>query len=136
MEVKLVDSEWERVQLLLSLLAQAEKAQHTFSAEQGPTMHAILPALESLFKAWSLRKNMAKYGDFTDALDAGLNKISEYYEQTATSDAHIIVMLLDPAQKLNHIHLYWGEELLDEAIKHNEVIISVLSFLLCFYTTF
>ncbi|KIK27526.1 hypothetical protein PISMIDRAFT_93201 [Pisolithus microcarpus 441] len=130
MEVELVDSEWERVQLLLSLLAHAEKAQHAFSAEQGPTMHAVLPALEALFKAWSLRKNMLKYVNFTDALDAGLSKISEYYQRTATSDAHIIAMLLDPAQKLNHIRLYWGEELLPEAIKHAEVIVSFFKVIL------
>ncbi|KAI6097481.1 hypothetical protein F5141DRAFT_1011357, partial [Pisolithus sp. B1] len=61
-------------------LQQAEKAQHAFLAEQGPTMHAIHPALEALFKAWLLRKEMVKYTEFTDALDAGLSKISEYYQ--------------------------------------------------------
>ncbi|KIK25428.1 hypothetical protein PISMIDRAFT_73410, partial [Pisolithus microcarpus 441] len=103
-------------------LQQAEKAQQAFSSEQGPMMHAVLPALEVLFKALSSQREAAKYADFTDALDAGLNKVAEYYEQTAASNAHVIAMLLNPAQKLSYIHTYWGEDLLSEVVQHAEVI--------------
>ncbi|KIK15466.1 hypothetical protein PISMIDRAFT_16516 [Pisolithus microcarpus 441] len=80
MDLKLTESKWDNIWLLLSLLAQAEKAQQAFSTEQGPTMHTILPALEVLFKAWSSWKESTKYADFTDALEAGLSKIAKYYE--------------------------------------------------------
>ncbi|KAI5992932.1 hypothetical protein EDD15DRAFT_2167604 [Pisolithus albus] len=92
MELELTDAEWERVQHLLSLLSYAEKAQHAFSTEQGPTLHTALPALEALHKAWSSRKDSAKYVDFSSGLEAGLTKVNEYYERTATSDAHIMAM--------------------------------------------
>ncbi|KIK20970.1 hypothetical protein PISMIDRAFT_49336, partial [Pisolithus microcarpus 441] len=121
--LELTESEWDNIRLLLLLLAQAEKAQQAFFTEQGPTMHTVLPALEALFKAWSSRKESTKYADFTDALEAGLSKIAEYYERMSTSNAHIIAMLLNPAQKLSYIRTYWGEELLAEVVQHAEVII-------------
>lgn len=55
-----MEMEWGRVQLLLSLLGHAEKAQHSFSMEQGPTLHTALPALEALHKAWSSRCKVEK----------------------------------------------------------------------------
>ncbi|KAI6027141.1 hypothetical protein EDC04DRAFT_2605903 [Pisolithus marmoratus] len=91
----------------LDLKKYAERAQHAFSTEQGPTLHSALPALEVLHKAWSICMASAKYHEFTSALDASLTKVSKCYEQTATSNAHIMAMMLDPAQKLNHIHMYW-----------------------------
>ncbi|KIK29637.1 hypothetical protein PISMIDRAFT_72797, partial [Pisolithus microcarpus 441] len=118
--LELSEAEWDHVQLLLSLLGYAEKAQHTFSTEQGPTLHAALPALVALHKAWSLHMDSIKYMDFTDALEAGLHKVSEYYEHTASSDAYIMAMILDPGQKLKHICMYWGEELVTQATQHAE----------------
>ncbi|KAI5990906.1 hypothetical protein EDD15DRAFT_2169791 [Pisolithus albus] len=115
MELELMDAEWERY---------AEKAQHAFSTEQGPTLHTALPALEALHKAWSSRKDSAKYVDFSSGLEASLTKVNEYYEQTATSDAHIMAMLLDPTQKLNHIRTYWGEEQLTQVLQYAEDILS------------
>ena len=55
-------------------------------------LHAALPALEALHKAWSVRKMVAKYSDFYDGLVAGVDKVAEYYDHTADSDAHIIAM--------------------------------------------
>ncbi|KIK17413.1 hypothetical protein PISMIDRAFT_111470 [Pisolithus microcarpus 441] len=123
MELELSEAEWERVQRLLSLLSYAEKAQHAFSTKQGPTLHTALPALEVLHKAWSTRKNSVKYADFTSGLDAGLAKVGDYYERTAASNAHIVAMLLDPAQKLNHIHTYWGEDQLTRVMQYAEDIV-------------
>ncbi|KAI5991213.1 ribonuclease H-like domain-containing protein [Pisolithus albus] len=120
LNLELSEAEWDRVRLLLSLLGYAEKAQHAFSTEHGPTLHAALPALEALHKAWSLRMDSVKYMDFTDALEAALRKVSEYYERTASSDAYIMAMILDPRQKLKHIRTYWGEELVTQATQHAE----------------
>ncbi|KIK28148.1 hypothetical protein PISMIDRAFT_71846, partial [Pisolithus microcarpus 441] len=116
--LELTEVEWVCVQLLLSLLSYAEKAQHASSSEQGLALHTALPTLEVLHKAWSTCKSSAKYRDFTSSLNVGLTKVSMYYEQTATSDAHIMAMLLDPTQKLNHIRTYWGEEQLARVMQY------------------
>ncbi|KIK18212.1 hypothetical protein PISMIDRAFT_109935 [Pisolithus microcarpus 441] len=80
MELELTDAKWEHVQHLLLLLSYAEKAQHTFSTEQGPMLHTALPALEVLHRAWSSCKDSAKYAEFTGGLEASLTKVNEYYE--------------------------------------------------------
>ncbi|KIK15214.1 hypothetical protein PISMIDRAFT_115559 [Pisolithus microcarpus 441] len=117
MALEPTETEWEHVQLLLSLLGHAKKAQHSFSMEQGPMLHTTLPALEALHKV----------GDFTAGLKASLNKISQYYDCTSSSDAHIMAMLLNPAQKLHHIHTYWGEALLAQGLEHAEEIVCLHS---------
>jgi hypothetical protein len=71
---------------------RADSAQHAFSSDQGTTLHLALPALEALHKAWSTRLKREKYQYFAPALDAGLEKIAEYYERTADLDAYTFVM--------------------------------------------
>jgi hypothetical protein len=70
----------------------ADKAQHAFSSDQGTTLHLALPALEALHKAWSTRLTREKYHDFAPALEAGLEKVTEYYERTADLDAYTFAM--------------------------------------------
>ncbi|KIL54468.1 hypothetical protein M378DRAFT_92486, partial [Amanita muscaria Koide BX008] len=119
-DLELTTSEWDRVKLLLDLLSHADMAQHAFSTDQGPMLHLALPALEALWKAWSSRLHREKYSDFKAGLRAGINKVTDYYEKTADSDAYIMAMLLDPSQKTEHIRKYWGDELLAEALMHAE----------------
>ena len=73
-------------------LQHAEKTQHSFSTNSGPTLYAALPALEALHKAWLTRKKGIRYLDFHQALEAGVDKVAKYYQHTTTSDAHIISM--------------------------------------------
>ncbi|KAN0094364.1 Ribonuclease H-like domain containing protein [Tylopilus felleus] len=81
-------------------------------------------SLEALHKAWHSRSLKVDYVDFRVGLEAGVNKIAEYYEKSADSDVYIMAMhmqsLLDPVQKAGHIRCHWGKELCDEAIKHAE----------------
>lgn len=55
-------------------------------------MHLELPALEALHKAWTKQADRSKYRDFVPALKAGLDKIEEYYDRTADSDAYTFAM--------------------------------------------
>ncbi|KAG1779171.1 hypothetical protein EV702DRAFT_1044108 [Suillus placidus] len=112
--------EWSWVQKLLSILGFAELAQHSFSSEEGPTLHLALPALKALHSAWSSHSAQIKYIDFHQALDAAIDKILDYYMKSASSDAHIMAMFLDPTQKAAHIHRYWGNDLLHEALENAE----------------
>lgn len=91
-DLQLTDEEWTRVSMLLGLLAKAEYAQQSFSSDCGPATHLALPALESLHKAWHTRSTKADYIDFWPALEAGVAKISSYYEKTADSNAYIMAM--------------------------------------------
>lgn len=118
--LELSEDEWSRVQKLLSILGFAELAQHSFSSEEGPTLHLALPALKALHSAWSSRSARIKYIDFHQVLDAAVDKISDYYMKSASSDAHIMAMLLDPTQKAAHIRRYWGNDLLHEALENAE----------------
>ncbi|KAH7902996.1 hypothetical protein BJ138DRAFT_1021272 [Hygrophoropsis aurantiaca] len=96
--------EWIRVRLFTDLLAHADRAQQAFSSDAGPSLHYALPALEGLHKAWLSRSEKVKYIDFTDALSAGVEKINEYYEKTADSDAYIFAMCMLSLNFYNDIY--------------------------------
>ncbi|KAF8433098.1 hypothetical protein L210DRAFT_960475 [Boletus edulis BED1] len=118
---QLTDDEWSHVSILLALLGKAEQSQQSFSSDSGPVIHLALPALKSLHKVWHTHSNKTKYIDFWPALEAGVSKITEYYEKTADCDVYIMaILLLDPVQKANHIHRFWGHEMYDDTIKHAE----------------
>ncbi|KAI6103438.1 hypothetical protein F5141DRAFT_1065253 [Pisolithus sp. B1] len=60
MDLELTESEWEHIQLLLSLLVQAKKAQQAFSTEQGLTMHTVLLVLEVLFQGLVIMEGVSQ----------------------------------------------------------------------------
>jgi hypothetical protein len=70
----------------------ADIAQQAFSSDAGTTLHLVVPALETLYKAWSSRARRLKYARFELALDAAANKIDEYYEKTTKTPAYIMAM--------------------------------------------
>jgi hypothetical protein len=70
----------------------ADRPQHTFSLDAGPSLHLALPALEALHKAWSAQLCKDKYLPFTTTLQAAIDKITEYYKKTADSDVVILAM--------------------------------------------
>ncbi|KIK36830.1 hypothetical protein CY34DRAFT_26215 [Suillus luteus UH-Slu-Lm8-n1] len=90
--LELSEDEWSWVQKLLLILGFAELSQHLFFSEDGPSLYLALPALEALHSAWSLHLAQFKYIDFHQALDAAIDKISEYYTKSASSDAHIMAI--------------------------------------------
>jgi hypothetical protein len=57
-----------------------------------PSLHKALPAIETLYAEWEKASRKDRYSIFWPALGAGLEKLKEYYERTAASDAHLIVM--------------------------------------------
>ncbi|KAG8220553.1 hypothetical protein J3R82DRAFT_3286, partial [Butyriboletus roseoflavus] len=91
-DLQLMDAEWDHVLQLLHLLAKAEYTQQSFTSNSGPATHLALPALKSLHKAWYTRSLKAEYLDIWPALEAGVNKVTNYYEKMADSDAYIMVM--------------------------------------------
>ena len=67
-------------------------AQQAFSAAARPTLHNALPAIEKLYSAWEKASEKPRYAQFEPALKAAMEKLNEYYERTADTDAHVIAM--------------------------------------------
>ena len=77
-----------QVRKLISLIIHgqyADVAQQAFSLDSGTTLHLAIPALETLYKAWSSRAARAKYERFAPALKAAAQKLDGYYEKTTES---------------------------------------------------
>ncbi|THU82732.1 hypothetical protein K435DRAFT_690979, partial [Dendrothele bispora CBS 962.96] len=92
--LRLTPEEWNQVDVLIDILTHADKAQQAFSSENEPTLHNAIPALEKLHSAWSVRMNRPKYTQFSDALNAGINKLATYYNKTSDSDAYVFSMCM------------------------------------------
>ena len=93
-DLQLSPDEWGQVKILLDLLSVSERAQQSFSSDCGASVHLVLPALEAMHKAWLSQTSKMKYIDagLIVALNAGIEKIGEYYERSAESDAYIVAM--------------------------------------------
>ncbi|KAF8814624.1 hypothetical protein BYT27DRAFT_7081859, partial [Phlegmacium glaucopus] len=85
-------AEWGHVQTFTNLLATAEKAQQVFSSSTVPTLCNAVPALEKLYTTWEKQQEQPEAAPFQDAIDMAMEKINQYYEKTAESDAHIMAM--------------------------------------------
>lgn len=70
----------------------ADDAQQAFSSDATPSLHTALPAIEEMYAKWEQASQKGRYKPFTDALVAAMDKLNEYYQRTAESDAHIVAM--------------------------------------------
>ncbi|KAH9063531.1 hypothetical protein EDB87DRAFT_199265 [Lactarius vividus] len=108
------EEEWTRVRLLCNILQHADRALHTFSTGSRPTLHTVLPALEKLIAEWQKASGKPRYETFVSALTAGVVELDEYYKCSGPSDAHLMVMVLNPSSKMRHFKKYWDPDLLSE----------------------
>lgn len=76
----------------MTLLQHADDAQQAFSSASVPTLQNVLPALERMHAAWEKASSKPRYSSFKPALNAGMEKLDEYYQRSAASDAHIMAM--------------------------------------------
>ncbi|KAF5337979.1 hypothetical protein D9758_014306 [Tetrapyrgos nigripes] len=118
----LSNDEWIQVNTLIDLLTHADSAQQAFSSEHEPTLHNAIPALERLHIAWEKRKSKTKYTKFTDALNAGVDKLGNYYNKTSDSDAYVFSMLLNPNEKMGYFKANWDEDECKEVLAFTEQI--------------
>lgn len=66
--------------------------QHAFSNKTNPSLCHALPTLECLHKTWTALMSKDKYLSFHDTLNAGLSKVSTYYNKTSAVDAYTMTM--------------------------------------------
>ncbi|OJT02272.1 Zinc finger BED domain-containing protein RICESLEEPER 2 [Trametes pubescens] len=107
---RLEDSDWRRVHLCLDILADANRYHQLFSAETVPTIHRVIPALESLCTRWERKLDNVKYAIFHPAIRRGLDKLGKYYNKLDNSDVYVLSLLLHPYYKLSYIETKWGGE--------------------------
>ncbi|OJT06528.1 Zinc finger BED domain-containing protein RICESLEEPER 2 [Trametes pubescens] len=113
---RLEDSDWKRVSLCTDILADANRYHQLFSADKVPTIHRVIPALESLCTKWENKLDDAKYALFHSAIRRGLDKLGKYYTKLDNSEVYVLSLLLHPYYKLSYIEQKWGgeKEQLDE----------------------
>jgi len=103
-----------------------------------------------LHAGWTKAASKDKYEPFHEALEAATDKLEEYYNKTAASDAHIIsmgkvilfpsmlsgqlgfVLVLHPDKKLVHFKKYWSKPLQTDVrtLLQEKVIIHLFSSLI------
>ncbi len=146
---KLSEDHWKRVKLCADILAvrnyvysttyalltqalnqDANAYQQVCSSSHAPTLHNVIPAMESLSSRWEAKEKKAKYAIFHDALKAALKKLLKYYEKIDDARAYILALCkcgmtylttyslltllrsadLHPYYKLLYIQEQWGGE--------------------------
>lgn len=90
--LQLSTAEWTCAGQFADLLSYADVAQQAFSSEHGSALHLAIPALKTLYKAWSSRAERPKYLRFATSLQAAAAKVDAYYEKTTKSSAYIMAI--------------------------------------------
>ncbi|KAI1782028.1 hypothetical protein LXA43DRAFT_907023 [Ganoderma leucocontextum] len=107
---RLEQEDWARVKLCIDILEDADKYHQVFSSDKVPTLHRVIPAMESLCTRWEKKLADPKYTIFHPALRNSLDKLNKYYTKLDNSDAYVLSMLLHPYYKLRYIEKKWGGE--------------------------
>ena len=80
------------MRLMSGFIQYANNTQQVFSSSSAPSLQNALPALEKLHAAWEKASNKSRYTSFIPALEAGMQKLDQYYKCSTQSDAHIMAM--------------------------------------------
>jgi len=83
---------WLGLLFFTKSLQHTDRAQQAFLAAACPSLYWALPTIETMYAQWDKASSKPWYHFFIPALQAGMEKLDEYYQRTATSDAHIIAM--------------------------------------------
>ncbi len=70
-------------------MQDANRVQQLCSSTRVPTLHQVIPALETLASRWEAKAADPTYALFHDALNAGLEKINKYYQKLDDAWAYI-----------------------------------------------
>ena len=65
--------------MLLISNQDAHDLLHKFTSENIPTLYNVFPAVEELMTAWETKSSTPRYVIFSNALQAGINKLNKYY---------------------------------------------------------
>ncbi|RDX49552.1 hypothetical protein OH76DRAFT_1350567, partial [Lentinus brumalis] len=118
---QLSEADWERVRLCCDILADANRLHQLCSSTRVPTLHQVIPALETLASRWEAKAANPDYALFHVALNKGLEKINKYYEKLDDARSYVLSHFTDPYLKLDYIQQHWGgADDYDEAIANGD----------------
>ena len=64
------------------------------SSNRSPTLHQVIPVLETLCSRWERRLEDPEFDIFHDTIRLGLEKLNKYYKRLDNTDAYILAMHL------------------------------------------
>ncbi|KAF9018327.1 hypothetical protein BDZ89DRAFT_960222, partial [Hymenopellis radicata] len=105
---KLKPKAWLRVVDIREILADPHGIQQSWSSSETPTIYSVLPAYETLLRAWTIKRNDPKYTLYHSALDAGFEKFDKYYSKFDLKPSYILAMFVHPNYKLLWTDTNWG----------------------------
>ena len=85
-------SDWERVNDIRTIVADANNIQQYFSHELRPTLWRAIPTFEELQTGWETKRDSPRYMLYKNAIDRGLSKIGKYYSKFDEKPAYILAL--------------------------------------------
>ena len=85
-------ADWERVNDIRTIIADANNIQQYFSHELQPTLWHVIPTSEELQTGWETKCDSPRYMLYKNAIDRGLSKIGKYYSKFDEKPAYILAL--------------------------------------------
>jgi hypothetical protein len=85
-------SDWERVNDICRIIADANVIQQYFSHETKTTLWRAIPAFEELQTAWEGKRELLEFQPYKIALDHGLNKLRKYYNKFDEKPVYVLAL--------------------------------------------
>jgi hypothetical protein len=85
-------ADWERVNDIRAIIADANNIQQYFSHELQPTLWRAIPAFEELQTGWEIKRDSSRYVLYKDAINRGLAKIGKYYNKLDEKPVYILAL--------------------------------------------
>ncbi|KAJ8457523.1 hypothetical protein ONZ45_g18279 [Pleurotus djamor] len=109
LKYRLNDSEWDALAIFKDVLLVPHAFQQKLSAEKTPTLCYALPSFAAMHRKWVKQQEM--YPMMSDAIQAGLDKLSDYQGRLELIPAYILAMAVNPNIKLRWYSAYLPEEI-------------------------
>ncbi|KAI0746445.1 hypothetical protein C8Q80DRAFT_1105031, partial [Daedaleopsis nitida] len=103
-------NDWVRVQLCSKILWDAHHYHQICSSTRTPTLHQVIPIIETLASPWEDKAKDPVFAIFHNALTYGLEKLNKYYKCLDNTDSYILALFAHPYFQLDYIELNWGGE--------------------------
>ena len=84
--------DWERVNDICTIIADANNIQQYFSHELQPTLWRAIPAFEELQTGWGTKCDSSRYVLYKGMIDRGLMKIGKYYNKFDEKPVYILAL--------------------------------------------
>ena len=85
-------SDWERINDICTIVADANNIQQYFSHELWPTLWRMIPTFEELQMGWETKHDSPRYMLYKNAINCSLSKIGKYYSKFNEKPAYILAL--------------------------------------------